>query len=317
MANISQTLYDFCMEHENKRYLLEEWDYERNEVTPNKIRKSNTNKFWWICKKGHSYSMQIGNRIYSNQSCPICSNRRILEGYNDLKHLYPILLKEWDFEKNNMLSIYPNQVGVGSIKKVWWKCKKGHSYFQAIKHKVNGSQCPYCDSHKVLKGFNDLATKFPELLNEWDYKKNDKRPDEVMPFSHYKAWWICPFGHSYQAHLSSRTGSSHSGCNICSKENRTSFPEQAIYFYLKKKFPDTINSDVLSIDKELDIYVPSYKIAIEYDGFTYHKDKYAKDFEKNVLCKNNNIFLIRVREKGLKLYDNCCCIRFSRLFFRS
>lgn len=53
----------------------------------------------------------------------------------------------------------------------------------------------------------------------------------------------------------------------------SSFPEQAIYYYLKKHFPDAINGDRECLaGKELDIYIPSCKFAIEYDGQTWHKD---------------------------------------------
>ena len=38
--------------------------------------------------------------------------------------------------------------------------------------------CPYCSGHRVLAGFNDLASQHPELLAEWDWERNgDLRPD--------------------------------------------------------------------------------------------------------------------------------------------
>ena len=60
-------------------------------------------------------------------------------------------------------------------------------------------------------------------------------------------------------------------------------------------------------DKELDIYIPSMNIAVEYDGYNWHKDN-LNERRKNQLCKENDIFLIRVRENGLELFDDCCCI---------
>ena len=44
-------------------------------------------------------------------------NKKIIKGYNDLEHLKPELMKEWDFEKNN---IKPSEVSCGSNKKAWW-----------------------------------------------------------------------------------------------------------------------------------------------------------------------------------------------------
>ena len=37
----------------------------------------------------------------------------------------PELLLEWDYERN--IEITPNMVGTYSKKKVWWKCKEGHT----------------------------------------------------------------------------------------------------------------------------------------------------------------------------------------------
>ena len=76
---------------------------------------------------------------------------------------------------------------------------------------------------------------------------------------------------------------------------------------MKKYFDDAINSDHAVIGAELDIYIPSKRIAIEYDGLNWHKNS-SLEKEKNKLCHDNNIQLIRIREDGLKLYDDCICI---------
>ena len=101
----------------------------------------------------------------------------IAEKENSLEKLYPVLIKEWDREQNNGLK--PDQVSIGSHKKVHWKCAKGHKYEADIKHRVNGTGCPYCANKKVLAGFNDLATLLPELAKQWDYDNNgDEKPTQ-------------------------------------------------------------------------------------------------------------------------------------------
>lgn len=218
----------------------------------------------------------------------------------------PILL-EWDYQKNNIL---PCEITYNSSKKVWWKCKKGHSFEQSITYKVKAqleSTCPYCSHQKLLAGYNDFATTHAYILKEWDYEKNTILPTQIGVGTHYKAWWKCPFGHSYQAYPSNRCGKQHTGCPICNKENHTSFPEQAILYYVKKYFPDAINSDRNEIDMELDIYIPSIKTAIEYDGYNWH-NKNSTEIKKNKACKDKGITLIRIRESGLPIYDDCICI---------
>jgi hypothetical protein len=53
----------------------------------------------------------------------------------------------------------------------------------------------------------------------------------------------------------------------------------------------------------LDIYIPSQKIAIEYDGALWHKNKVKKDLEKNAKCKKDCIKLYRIREGLPSLND--------------
>lgn len=78
----------------------------------------------------------------------------------------------------------------------------------------------------------------------------------------------------------------------------TSFPEQAIFFYIKKIFKDAINR-YNDLGFELDIFIPSINTAIEYDGFLWHKNN-KNDISKNNKCIKHGIFLIRVREDGLE-----------------
>ena len=79
-------------------------------------------------------------------------------------------------------------------------------------------------------------------------------------------------------------------CLECSNRLRTSFPEQAVYFYIKEKYPDAINSykEVFSNGMELDVYIPSIKTGIEYYGIAWHKDNtLEKEERKYEICKQN------------------------------
>ena len=82
----------------------------------------------------------------------------------------------------------------------------------------------------------------------------------------------------------------------------TSFPEQALFFYIQKYFNDAINR-YNDLGFELDIFIPSLNTAIEYDGFIWHKNN-NNDISKNNKCLKNKIFLIRVREDGLEKMDS-------------
>ena len=80
---------------------------------------------------------------------------------------------------------------------------------------------------------------------------------------------------------------------------KSSLPEQYIGFYLYKVFGDEIEYqkqfDWLG-RCSLDIYIPSLKLAIEYDGEYYHRNKYVADTEKTTLCRSYGIYLIHIQE---------------------
>ena len=68
--------------------------------------------------------------------CSICAGKKIVKS-NSLKTLDPKLAKEWHPTKNGNLS--PENIGIGSAKKVWWKCPKGgdHEWEAAVVQRKN------------------------------------------------------------------------------------------------------------------------------------------------------------------------------------
>lgn len=143
------------------------------------------------------------------------------------------------------------------------------------------------------------------LLDEWNYERNGSlKPEMFSAGSNKKVWWKCKHGHEWKATIKHRTNGR--GCRMCNSHG-TSFPEQAILYYIKQYFSDTIHRYV-DLGFELDVYIPSIKTAIEYDGSYYHKNGSIKEQKKNNLCKENDITLIRIRECGLCSYDDCICL---------
>ena len=284
-------------------HLMKEWDWKANaNLDPSKITYGSGQKAWWICSKGHRWLSEIRDRISRKSNCPYCHGRKVLAGFNDLATTHPELAKEWNYTKNK--SLLPSQVKAGSNKKVWWICSKGHEWFAQISSRTYlRSNCPCCGHHQILTGFNDLATTNPELAKEWNYEKNAPLlPTQVFEKSPRSVWWVCPKGHEFKKEISNRKVGC--GCPVCSKERQTSFPEQAIFYYVKRLYPDAINSYRASFlgKMELDIYIPSLKWAIEYDGAKWHKKDRLKDEQKKYQkCVQQRIKLIRIREQMAEL----------------
>ena len=285
----------------HKEYILEEWS-EKNDLTPDEIGAMSNRKVIWNCPKNHEYTTPVANRTSKFSQCPICCNKVILKGYNDLGTTHPKSLKEWDFEKNDSS---PYDFSFGAHKIVWWKCENGHSYQKRIKeYTKRKTPCPVCSGYIVNPEYNSLQATHPEILKEWDYEKNMILPTEISAGnSKTKVWWICEKGHSYSATPNNRT-LNHSQCPKCARETQSSFREQAVFYYMKKYFPDSQNGNRELISPyELDVYIPSERVAIEYDGEKWHKNK-KKDVIKSQLCEDKNITLYRIRESKCPLFTN-------------
>lgn len=193
-----------------------QWDFEKNEpTTPDSITGQSKTKVWWLCPKSHSFQASIQARVNQRTGCPVCANRQILAGYNDLESLEPKISSEWHPTKNG--DLLPSQISRGSEKKVWWKCVSHHEWETSPNHRTSQkTNCPYCSNKKVLSGYNDLKSTHPEVITEWDFTKNISiSPDSVSAGSHKKVWWICKAGHGWQAGIVRRTREK-TGCPICS-----------------------------------------------------------------------------------------------------
>ncbi len=213
------------------------------------------------------------------------------------------LVSYWDWNKNTELD--PKKTKVGSHKKAFWICKNKHSYISPIYRQAAKISCPYCSKRKILSGYNDFKTMCNikhcgYLLNEWDFLRNTIDISCVSANSSQKVWWICPAGHNYQSRIDNRFYGRN--CPICSKESRTSFPEQALFYYIKQAFPDAINSYSTTEISEIDIFIPSKNIGFEYDGIRWHSSerKQKMDSRKDSITRNYGIELYRIKEN----YEN-------------
>lgn len=207
------TLYEYCVE-KGWEDLLRQWDKEKNApLTPMDIGAKSHRKVWWRCGKGHTWQASLSSRL-EGCGCPVCANRIILAGYNDLAATHPYLAKQWHPTKNGGLQ--PTQVSAGYDKKVWWLCEKGHSWQAAVKTRVRqNSGCPICANYVALAGYNDLESQYPAIAAEWHpFKNGALRPDEVVFGSQRYVWWQCARGHAWRAKVVDRTRGTN-GCPYC------------------------------------------------------------------------------------------------------
>ena len=187
--------------------LRDEWDFEKNKKLEYKVR----DKVWWICKLNpdHKWQATLSNRK-NGSGCPYCAGK-VVTSKNSLAQHSKICL-ELHPEKSK--DIIAENIAQYSSKKVWWKCSKGHEWVASIASRTIGSKCPVCSGKKPTDT-NNLAIMFPDIASEWHVTKNNFKPEDFLPFSKKKVWWMCQFGHEWQASICDRTLSG-SGCHVCS-----------------------------------------------------------------------------------------------------
>ena len=126
--------------------MAKEWHPTKNgDLKPNMVAPRSSKKAWWMCEKGHEWEASISSRT-DGRGCPICANKKILSGYNDLATKNPKLAREWHPTKNADLK--PNMIAPGSNKKVWWMCEEGHEWQAKVNDRSNGTNCPFCRKSK-------------------------------------------------------------------------------------------------------------------------------------------------------------------------
>ena len=298
-----------------------EWHPTKNgDLKPTDFLSGSNKKVWWLGVCGHEWQSAICDRINKNTKCPYCHGKKTLTGFNDLQITHPQIAAEWHPSMNGDLT--PTQVRAGSSEKVWWLDKYGHIWQAAIVDRYLGSGCPTCANEErkynlatgskpkkdpVVIGKNDLAS-VKEIAAEWHPTKNGTlKPIDVTFGSKLKVWWLGPCGHEWQAIIGDRVRGS--GCPVCRKEFRTSFNENAIFYSLLQSLPEIkqgFKPEGSNLG-ELDIFIPSINLGIEYDGQTFHQNV-DRDIKKNNAYSEIGITIIRIREPKCPKIEGQCYI---------
>lgn len=267
-------------------------------------------KLAWLCLKENCGEIFKSNwsDIYScGNGCGICSGMQVGLS-NCLATKNPELAKEWHPTLNGDLT--PYDVTCGSNIGVWWQCSKNpkHIWYIGIYTRTNGNGCPYCSHQLPTKEYNLLVCN-PKLCQEWDYEKNEKKPEEYCPNSGKPVWWKCKeCGYEWNAKISDRNNGK--GCSICNQSKgerriKDIFDFKNICYIPQKTFDGLIGlrNGLLSYD----FYLPEYNLLIEYQGqqhekFTKGLHQSKKDFEKQQehdyrkreYANKNNIRLLEI-----------------------
>jgi very-short-patch-repair endonuclease len=186
---------------------------------------------------------------------------------------------KWTTEKiNKLVELYPNhtnkdiseilEVSINGVKKKARKLR----IFKTKEHKAKLVKARTRDLS--YENLNKIAKKFK---TKYDFQKNDS--------SAYSAAGVM--------------GIKDEVCDHMIPQN-ISRPQLILKYFIGKLFNKDILYNTRQIIKpyELDIYVPYYKLAFEYDGTHWHKNKEKIDTIKNKKCAENGIILFRITDSN-------------------
>ena len=181
----------------------------------------------WRCPLDDRHVWQASPNVRKRSPrCPVCLNKVIIPGVNDLATTHPELAAEL------VDPSLTTQVHSGTHKTLAWTCgREGHQWKASVvsRSRLNAG-CPFCSGRRPVPGVNDLATTHPELAAELS---DPAQARSVGAGSTKKLIWKCvkhdkPF--TWNAPVRQRTRQpSPSGCPACaSREHRTYERRQTI-----------------------------------------------------------------------------------------
>lgn len=245
-------------------------------------------KIKYICNQCGREDKKVPTSLLQGHGCKYCATRKRGEAK---RHSNEWLLEQLK-EKN------PGVVPLESYKtcneKIRCKCVCGNEWYVSPANLLQGKRCRKCMGKRVAEKQMWDDQIFVAKLQEINPR--------IEPLEKYKGIFeeivcrctVC--GSTWKA--KPRQLLKGRGCKSCQRRWQTSFPEQALYYYIHKVFPEALNSYTEGFyPSELDIFIPTIKVGVEYDGRAHHSKITRTEIEKYNRCKKKGIYLIRVRER--------------------
>ena len=262
--------------HQNK------YDYSKTDL----LNRDVDGKIIIICPTHGEFKMKPSSHL-KGQECPKCKGKNV--------SLEELIQKANDI--HNFKYDYSNVILTKIHDKVKIICPIHGIFEQSLSKHISKKQgCPKCSA--IQRGKNRLMNEelFFQKANEihnfkYDYSKTIYNGMNEM------ITYICPIhGEIEQRPFDHLRGF---GCYKCA--NLESKKENEIVNFIKKTnlIVEQGNRNILN-GKELDIYIPSKQIAIEYNGLRWHSEEFGRDkwyyLNKTLECNTKGVKLLQIFE---------------------
>ncbi len=241
-----------------------------------------------VCPLHGIFEKSISNFLIKKQGCPECSKKI---QYKGLERFIEKCKKNHGDRYDYSLVIYKN-----SRSKVKIICPD-HGIFEQLPWvHSKGHGCPECKKYKLSKIYSDGLDVFIEKSRKIHQNRYDYSLVEYTN-NRSKVKIICPDHGIFEQYPDGHINQGQ-GCPKCS--NQFSMGERELQEWVSQHIEIKTNNRSLIKPYELDIIIPSKKIAIEYNGLYWHSEKNGKDrnyhLNKYNLCKDKGYRLIQVWE---------------------
>jgi len=232
------------------------------------------------CPNGHNYITSFRSFKNSGNRCSTCfDNNRTAPNKLTYEHVKHIV----ESKGLTLISKYYKE----AHSKLLVGCKNGHEYEVSYANITQDKKCPYCVGTKR----HYLDSK--RYIESEGYKLLSKTTNGRLEF-------ICPEGHIF--YTTFWNFKQNQRCISCSNLLRGSKGENEVASFVESLGIPIVKNDRTQIvnpktghNLELDIWIPSMRKAIEYNGTYWHSIK-NNDMIKNVLCENQGIDLLTIKE---------------------
>ena len=286
--------------------LVPQW-HRGNSLSPDEVTAHSGYKAMWVCpaNPNHTWMARINDRNPSAgkapSGCPRCAQKRVAKQRSRNQYQNMVSSGEYlpdgseapAYMKRNLVSQLTEPVSIKSKRNLTWKCDKGHIFSRSPKD-YDGS-CPKCDVFS-----RSLKALHPDIASQW-HPKNASTPDEVTYNSAQRVRWLCSQGHEWECTVYQRVNS-HTGCPVCANNGVSAGEIELADFIASIMGADevVVNDRSIIAPKELDIYIPSRSVAIEFNGLYWHSEERGCDrgyhYGKWRDCREKGIQLIAIWE---------------------
>jgi len=238
------------------------------------------------CPK-HGDFEQIPFKHMNGSKCPKCEKTGKLTTESFIKRAK---------EKHKSYYSYENVKYTNAKTKIHITCPEHGDFEQQPRKHLEGNGCTKC-ANKSISAFRSI-TKDQWLTKVVEIHKGKYNYDKSIYIDiHTKVCIICPkHGVFYQTPNNHRLGH---GCTKCSKS--VSKKETEVLNFIKSVYFGEILANTKSVINpfEVDIFIPEFKLAIEFNGLYWHSELHLENnyhIIKTKLCKEKDIRLIHIFE---------------------